>query len=192
MADIDGVMDRSDHEAFRALFRAYYPRVCRYLALRTEPDLVEDLAAQTFLAAWRRQRDLPADPLPWLLGAARKCLANARRGRDRSAALVDRFSAAAAAEPLIEDGVVTAAQRRALAGALAAMTERDRELLVLRYWEDLAPRDVAAVLDLNPALARTRLHRATARLQTALHDALQRESCATGAAALECSTPKGS
>jgi hypothetical protein len=40
--------------AFRALYREHYAGVCRYLAGRTAPDRVEDLAAETFLIAWRR------------------------------------------------------------------------------------------------------------------------------------------
>ena len=44
-------MHMDDPEAFRALYTAHYPAVCRYLARRTAPDAVEDLAAETFLAA---------------------------------------------------------------------------------------------------------------------------------------------
>ena len=45
-----------DPEAFRALYRAHYRTVCRYLAARTERDLVEDVAAETFLVAERLAR----------------------------------------------------------------------------------------------------------------------------------------
>ena len=79
-------MTDRDPEAFRALYRAHYSAVCRYLAARADPDVVEDVAAETFLVAWRRQRELPHHLRPWLLNTAAKCLANQRRTRERSTA----------------------------------------------------------------------------------------------------------
>jgi hypothetical protein len=52
-----------DPEAFRALYRTHYRTVCRYLALRADSRHVEDLAAETFLVAWRRQAQLPEPDL---------------------------------------------------------------------------------------------------------------------------------
>jgi RNA polymerase sigma-70 factor, ECF subfamily len=79
------VMDDRDPEAFRALYRAHYGTVCRYLAARAHRSAVEDVAAETFLVAWRRQAELPPHIVPWLLNTAAKCLANARRSRLRCA-----------------------------------------------------------------------------------------------------------
>jgi RNA polymerase sigma-70 factor (ECF subfamily) len=166
-------MAERDPEAFRALYRAHYRTVCRYLAARTDRDLVEDVAAETFLVAWRRQPDLPEHVVPWLLNAASKCLANQRRSRERAAALAERIAAVAPASAA--DDVVRAAHRRALIAALAAMTKRDRELLLLHHWDGLAPREAAAVLELAPVLVRSRLHRASRRLQRALRAALEDE-----------------
>jgi RNA polymerase sigma-70 factor, ECF subfamily len=163
----------SDPEAFRALYRAHYRTVCRYLALRVDPSRVEDIVAETFLVAWRRQAQLPEQPLPWLLNAASKILANHRRAGRRSAALVERLEAMTpeSGRPLEED-VAAAGRRRALIHALAALGERDRELLMLVHWQGLTPREVATVLELSPVVIRTRLHRANRRLQSALCDLL--------------------
>ena len=57
----------------------------------------------------------------------------------------------------------------------AALRETDRELLLLRHWDGLAPREAAAVLGLGPVLVRTRMHRAERRLRTALRAALEEE-----------------
>ena len=124
-------MDR-DPEAFRALYEAHYGSVCRYLARRVDAGAIEDVAAETFLVAWRRQADLPAHVLPWLLTTASKLRERPRR-------------------------------------------ETDRELLLLRHWDGLAPREAAAVLGLGPVLVRTRMHRAERRLRTALRAALEDE-----------------
>ena len=50
--------------------------------------------AETFLVAWRRLDDVPADALPWLYGVARRVLANQRRSADRGAALERRLAGA--------------------------------------------------------------------------------------------------
>jgi RNA polymerase sigma-70 factor, ECF subfamily len=166
-------MAARDPEVFRSLYRTHYRTVCRYLAARTEHDVVEDVAAETFLVAWRRQADVPRAVVPWLLNVASKCLANQRRSRERSAALAERLAGVMPADAC--DDIARAAQRRALLTALAALGERDRELLLLHHWDGLTPREAAAVLELNPVLVRSRLHRAGRRLQRALRCALDEE-----------------
>lgn len=165
----------ADADAFRSLYRAHHGRVCAYLAHRTEAGAVEDLAAETFLVAWRRQHEMPAHVLPWLLTIAGHCLANQRRGRGRQTALTDRVRSTTGGAATTEDALVLQAQRRAIVAALGALEDEQRELLLLRHWDGLAPRDVARVLGLNPVAARARLHRATRRLQRELQARLEAE-----------------
>jgi RNA polymerase sigma-70 factor (ECF subfamily) len=169
-------MDARDPAAFRALYREHYAAVCRYLAARTEIDRVEDVAAETFLVAWRRQAELPAHVRPWLLNTAGKCLANDRRSRERATALADRLAAVAPLRPPgIEQELARDGRRRALLCALAGLRAADREVLLLHHWDGLRPREIAAALDVSPVVARARLHRAGRRLERALAVALRRE-----------------
>jgi RNA polymerase sigma-70 factor (ECF subfamily) len=73
--------------AFAEIFDAHWPRVCAYIARRGRREAVEDVAAEVFAIAWRRRRDLPADPLPWLLRTARNLLSNERRANASREAL---------------------------------------------------------------------------------------------------------
>jgi DNA-directed RNA polymerase specialized sigma24 family protein len=66
---MSSVMDARDPEAFRALYRAHYGTVCRYLAARVHRPAVEDVAAETFLVAWRRQPELPPREVAAVAGA---------------------------------------------------------------------------------------------------------------------------
>lgn len=66
------VTGQTDQEAPRLLYAAHYRVVCCYLAVRTDADTVEDVAAETFLIAWRRSTDLPDHIAPWLLNTARE------------------------------------------------------------------------------------------------------------------------
>jgi RNA polymerase sigma-70 factor (ECF subfamily) len=55
-----------------------------------------------------------------------------------------------------------------VAAALDDLSESDAELLRLWAWEQLEPTEIAAVLGCSPGTARTRMHRAKARLRAAL------------------------
>jgi RNA polymerase sigma-70 factor (ECF subfamily) len=132
------------------------------------PEDAGDLAAETFLVAWRRRADVPedgAEARAWLYGVARRVLANHRRGERRR----DRL-----AERLREDLAATAAWEQpgrvepTAMKAMRRMEESDRELLMLSGWEELGPSEIAAVLGISSAAARSRLHRARKRFRIEL------------------------
>ncbi|HEY3955395.1 MAG TPA: sigma-70 family RNA polymerase sigma factor [Streptosporangiaceae bacterium] len=69
-----------EHDRFKAIYDAHYPAVLRYAARRVGAEAARDIAAETFLTAWRRlDRVPPGQPLPWLCATARKCLADELR-----------------------------------------------------------------------------------------------------------------
>ena len=73
----------TDTERFEALFRAHRPQVLAYARRRVDAATAEDVVADAFLVCWRRLDDVPPEALPWLLGVARRCLANRVRGDAR-------------------------------------------------------------------------------------------------------------
>lgn len=136
-----------------------YEPLQRYLRRRCAPGVdADDVLADTLLVLWRRLDEVPADArLPWAYGVAAGCLRNAERARVRRTRLLLRAAREPVAPPPAEDP--------ALAAALEGLGEADREVLRLWAWEQLAPRDIAVVLDITPGAASTRLSRATARLR---------------------------
>ena len=70
-------------QRFRSLYLDYYKQVYMYFRRRTDTECAKDGTAETFLVAWRRFDQLPADDrvLPWLYGTARRVLANQWRSR---------------------------------------------------------------------------------------------------------------
>jgi RNA polymerase sigma-70 factor (ECF subfamily) len=150
----------SDHRHFERLFREHVGAVRAYVA-RRDPGLVEDVVAETFLICWRRLDDVPHDELPWLLGVARRCLANARRSSTRRVALLERVAGQPppAGEPAATDPRVAA--------ALARLSGNDREILLLVAWDGLDRAGVARVTGSSQATVRLRLHRARRRFAAA-------------------------
>lgn len=152
---------RSDR--FGAVFAEVYEPLQRYVRRRCAPADVDDVVAEVLLVVWRRLEDVPADlALPWCYGVARRCLANHARTGSRARRLIDRLAGEREPEPpaLLGDP--------ALGRALGALPVLDREVIRLWAWEGLAPREIATVLGTTPNAVSIRLHRARAKLASAL------------------------
>jgi RNA polymerase sigma factor (sigma-70 family) len=157
----------AQRDRFEAIYRAHHGAVRRYLLRRAEPELAQDALSETFLVAWRRLDELPADPLPWLLGTARRTLANQRRSARRLAGLRERIAGArsvTAGGDLADELADAELVREALAG----LAERDREALMLVAWEGLDAKRAARAAGCSRATFAVRLHRARQRLDRAL------------------------
>lgn len=150
---------------FESMFRATYERVLAYALRRTDRADAEDVVAETYATAWRRFDVIPADPLPWLYGVARRTLANSRRSGRRRAQLAARlageFLSSSTAQPdpgqQFEDAVL-------MRTALAALSDGDREVLMLIAWDGLDNARAALVLGISPQALAVRLHRARRKL----------------------------
>lgn len=154
-----------DAEArFRALFEATYPTVARYARHRglAGPD-ADDLVAATYEVAWRRLDVVPVGDgaVPWLITVAHNHLRNHRRRVARDRQLVQRLPAP---ETVPAPSDPAAIGWRDIRRALDALSNDDRELVLLVAWDGLSPGQAAGILGLTPAGGRTRLHRARARL----------------------------
>lgn len=149
-------------QRFEELFRMHYPAVRGYALRRTSTDAAQDVVAETFLTAWRRLDDVPADALPWLFGVARRVLANQRRSENRATALAERVAAAGpAATSAPEEALGEAELVRA---ALASLSEKDREALMLVAWHGLSGERAARAAGCSNVTFGVRLHRARRRL----------------------------
>ncbi|HHV21498.1 MAG TPA: sigma-70 family RNA polymerase sigma factor [Propionibacterium sp.] len=159
---------RPSEQRFRSAFADSYADVVRFARRRTDPDRAEDIAADTFLTAWRRIADLPHDPgdaRAWLFGIARHCLLNDRRAERRRDGLVVRLLDVEAAPPLPDAEADTAILRADLATAWKHLSATDQEVLALVVFERLTASQVGAVLDVAPGTVRVRLSRARAALR---------------------------
>ena len=161
-SEYDGV----GQEGFEQIFRDCYGAVVRYTARRVGAEAVQDVVSETFLIAWRRRGELRGEPLPWLLGIARRVAANQRRAGRRREDLARRVQLEPTAprpsggEPGLRD--------RQLAAALASLRERDREALLLVVWDGLEHRAAAKVMGCTTGALTVRVHRARRRLAHAL------------------------
>jgi len=166
-------MAKCNEQRFERLYEEHFERVAAYLLSRADRGLAEDAIARTFEVAWRRMADMPDEPLPWLLGVARRVLADLRRGQDRQGALIERIAATIGEAD--DDHAETLIARHRVLAALERLTDAQREVLLLVVWDGLSQREVAAALGCSRGAVALRLHRARARLRVAWVEAASEE-----------------
>lgn len=155
-----------DQAGLEELYLDTADRVMAYCLRHTDPHNAQDVVSETFLTAWRRWSQVPDPALPWLIGTARLVLANRRRSAARQLALADRVALLdTLAAPALE---VTVERRHDLLVALAAISDDEREAVLLTTWDGLSGAEAAEVLGISPGAVRVRVHRARERMAAAL------------------------
>lgn len=151
-------------EHFSAYFRTHYNAVVRYVERRVgQPEDAAELVADVFRVAWQRFDPADAASRAWLFQVAHNVVLDHYRRHGRQRALVTRITDDATthlpAWPQPEHPVLAALER---------VDEPTREILRLRYWEELSVAEIATVLHLAPGAVRVRLHRARQQLKPML------------------------
>jgi len=162
-----------DGAGIAVLFDCHFDDIYAYLRRRVDADSAQELAAETFVLAYRRRTAFdPAlgKPLPWLYGIA----ANLMRGKRRSERRELRALARSGHDPLTahseEPDARLDAERDAarLAASLAALPQKHREVLYLYAWAELGYEEIAAALQVPVGTVRSRLARCREKLQAVI------------------------
>ena len=146
---------------FSAEYGALYGRIHAYAQRRVGAEAADEVAAETFLVAWRRLDAIPSEPLPCCTAGPQR-RASHHAGHARQAAARDVLELE---RPALEtaDGDDTS-----LWDAWQQLSETDREVLALVAWEELPVADAARALGCSPPVFSVRLHRARKRLERLL------------------------
>jgi RNA polymerase sigma-70 factor (ECF subfamily) len=163
------------------LFREYHQPLVRYLVRRLgDRDWAEEIAQETFVRALRQEKIV--SERAWLFAVATNLVRDEARKDARRRRHLDLLREQARAEEVVEPEPTSLerAQEAAMARrALDALTERDREALLMRE-EGLDYQEIAAALELSVGSIGTTLARARRRLVEA-YEALQRGAGGLGA-----------
>jgi RNA polymerase sigma factor (sigma-70 family) len=172
---------RGERDAFAALIERYQGVVAAVSYSRTgDRALSEDVAQDTFIAAWRQLGQLrePSRLRSWLCGIARNLARKARRRSAREAPL-DHPLVFEGANPF--DAAAEAESERVVREALLRVPDTYRDVLVLYYRDQRSVRDVAVVLGITEAAALQRLARGRQYLADGVTDLVERSLRATRA-----------
>lgn len=160
----------TDEDRFRSLYASVADDLIRFLQRRVAPSQVEDVAAESFLAVWRRISDLPTDPSEaraWTFGVARRCAMNALRSSGRLDALAVRI-ADHPRQHLEVVGTEAVEARLDLVSAWRLLDPADQETLALTAIDELTSAEAGQLLGIPAATYRVRLMRARRTLRALL------------------------
>ncbi len=142
-------------------------RLCMRFAWRysKNPSEVEDIAQEALLRAWRRRSTLrdPGSRKGWLAVIVRNeaFRQHARKRPDPVATLEAEHGAD-------DERVLKTVERADIHAAIDRLDERDRQLVRLRYDEDMTQTAIAHRLGIPEGTVKVRLHRVRAKLRRAI------------------------
>ena len=166
-------------DAFGVLVARYLGRLTGFCAkLVADQRVAEELAQDVLLAVWRVRRDYrPEKPFRVFLFtiASNRCRNHARSwrrglrwfGRRGDAEALDELPALDAGQL---DRVLTQERQRRVRVALAALPARAREVLLLRFEQDLAHAEIAQITGRPEATVRSQVFHALRKLQRVLEE----------------------
>lgn len=157
------------------IFRREAPSLLAYFSRRVQPvEDAADLLSETFVVAWRKVAEIPADPTEvrlWLFGVARKILSQHRRGAVRRTMLADR------ARTLLRHGAVAGLNGQAhededlsahVRELIRFLNPTEQEIIALVYWDGFTQEEVARIMGRPSATIRSKLARARSHLREQL------------------------
>ncbi len=181
---------RGDGDALAALLSHYRPRLRQMVRLRIDPQVAarvdpSDVIQEVYLEARRQIRAYLRNPkvvfYVWLRGLAGERLSNVHRQHlgakcrtARREAPLPAGSSILLAEQLLAGGtspsraVLKKELRRRVQRALEKLRPDDREVIVMRHFEDMSNREVAQAIGLGASGATMRYGRALFRLKEIL------------------------
>lgn len=183
LLDLDTLLERcrqGDDLAWEALVRRYQGRVfgiaLHYLRDREE---ARDTAQDVFVKLYRHFRSaperVPEDQafLPWLLRLSRNaCVDRLRRLKVRRpegpTVPVDEAVDVAAPEPSLEESMVAGSRRALVYRALGELSEKSREMILLKDIQELKLEEIAELLNVPVGTVKSRSSRARVELATAV------------------------
>lgn len=129
------------------------------------PSEAEDIAQDALLRAWRRRSTLRdcERRKDWLATIVRN-----EAFRQHARVRPDPIASIETKEAAEDEQIVSTVERADLHAALKRLDDRDRELIQLRYNEDLTQEAIARRLGIPDGTVKVRLHRVRHKLRRAL------------------------
>ncbi len=165
-----------DRDEWVALYDRYARDLHRYLALRVDAAIADDLVSESFLIAWERRDTFDparASVKAWLFGIATNLLRQHARSEGRRLRAWARDHGRRAVTDHVDDRTAAVVDAKTLmtdlSEALAGLRPEERDVLLMTAWADLTATEVAEVTGTPVATVRTRLFRARTKLRARIN-----------------------
>lgn len=161
---------RGDTKAFQEIYHEFYKKIFRYCLFNGQnEDGAKDICQEVFLRAWK---SLPSFSLKnggtiqaFLFRIARNLLIDLSRKKKVYA--LQEYEEIETNEDFIED-LAREQSIKNVKTALSELEEKDRQIVILRYFEELSTADVAKAIGMKEGALRVRIHRTLKKLEDIL------------------------
>ena len=157
-------------EWFENLFQSYYEDLYFYgIKLVSNETLVKDELQELFAIIWtkRQKRNDINNPKIYLLTSLRRRLLKAKKQQYTQHPQQDTDFELSIEDLIIQEEQTTA-QLQKLEQALAALPKAQKEIIYLKFYQNLDYKDIAAILKIKYQSVRNNVHRAITKLRTML------------------------
>jgi len=151
---------KNDTKAFGTLYELFYKRIYRFVYYMIyDPHISQDLVQTIFVKTWK---SLPSFEVSkgtfqaFIFAIARNTVIDYQRKKKVLA--IDSMDSLPSNEN-IEDKLVSQQQKKILYKTLSYLKPIEKQLIVLRYFEELSIAEVASVVRKEEGAVRVRIHR---------------------------------
>lgn len=169
MDDLSALIARAqkgDKDAFGQIYNLFYRRIFRYCQFNTgKEEITQDICQDTFLRAWKslpKFRQKGGSFQAYLFKIARNLIIDWSR-KKKPLPLTNYPEIES--EVSLTESIESQDETKTLKLAIDKLNEKDRQIIILRYFEELTTAEVARVVGLKEGALRVRIHRVLSKLK---------------------------
>lgn len=154
-----------DSSAYGQIYDHYHQRIHRYIFFKVpHPEDADELASEVFLRGWEYATSTKVDNINAVLyRIARNLIADFYRSRKVTGSLDEAQNIASGHS--VEETVMIREELRHILQKLKKLKDEYREVLVMKYLDELSNKEIASALDKSTNNVRVLLYRARKALQ---------------------------
>ena len=168
-------MENTNHEKlFQEIYEEFYNRVLSYISARVNDQYkAEDLTSDVFFKCYKnidRYDETKAAVSTWVFTIASNTLKNYYRDNKPTASIDDMEGFDVPYEEDFDHAMRLEEIRKYLDGALSDLDETKRQIILMRYYDDMKTTDIAEEMGLSPSNVRVILSRTLHQLNVQVKD----------------------
>lgn len=162
-----------DSDSFELIYSKYLTPIYRYFVIRTsDKNLSQDLAHSVFIKAWENSQKISdlEKILPWLFTIAKNTLIDYWRKKKEIPVGDIEFLENVGDKRDVEDDHDYGEKLKKIRKSLLKLSDDQRELVTLKFFEELTNDEICSVTGKSPAAVRALQYRSLTSLKKILKD----------------------
>lgn len=159
---------KGDREAFSEIYKLYFAKIYKYCKFNTNDDSeAQDICQETFVKAWKNIKKFDSERPDWSIQAflftiARNLIIDGSRRKKELH--LEEYLEIETNEDFYEN-IDRKNNIDLVKEALSKLEEIERQIIILRYFEEMDTKQIANILGIKDGALRVRLHRTMDKLK---------------------------